>query len=180
MPPKQKPGLQPISQDPEALALLESWCRKQHIRQPVKVLKAGCPHKFDGFTSQSLSKKMSAIFDSMWGSGNDGVKDMQNDPFIQSADVLMAAARNGNGVEDDKKMAAITPSALANAVSLSLLLSGDDNGMTSLHKPHKNMHILWIDVFPHTHDVQGLGPVDYVGVSMGAGEMDHPEGATAP
>ena len=46
---------------------------------------------------------------------------------------------------------------------------------SSLYAPNKDKHEPWIDVFLYTHKTRGGGPVDYIGVYMGADGMVEPE-----
>ena len=128
MPPKQKtPGLKPISKDIGAMAQLDAWCRQQPTRCGTKDLKFLTHGAFNEFSTASLAKKMTHIFDDMFGPGNDNLKDKEANPCMNGsaksgANALMAAARQGLGVEGDKKMAAVTPSPSASWPCLSVVV----------------------------------------------------------
>ena len=50
-----------------------------------------------------------------------------------------------------------------------------ENDSSSLYALNENVCMLWIDVFPFTHEDQREGPVDYFGVIMGADGMEEPK-----
>ena len=96
-------ALKPISQNAEKSAELEAWCRKQRFRQNTKALLSSTNAQFAEFTNQSLARKMTIIFDSMFGKGHDGGNDVdpETSTSSSSAEILMSSARGGAGLALD-------------------------------------------------------------------------------
>ena len=92
-------GLMPIAQDKASCAELEKWCNKQVARCTTAALLNSTGTRFRAFTKQSLAKKMTCIFDGMFGKGKNGhFAQDEEDEDIPAAQELMASARGGNGL----------------------------------------------------------------------------------
>lgn len=93
-------GHKPIAQDATKAMELQRWCELQTQRQTAAHLIATTGDKFKAFSTQSLAKKMSTIFDKMFGRGKNSLAETEEDGLSPSD--IMSAARAGSGLVADK------------------------------------------------------------------------------
>ena len=161
-------GLQPISRDKQKSAQLEEWCDQQSSRRRLADMQRETKGQFQEFSTQSLARKMAVCFDRKFGPGNDTYED----PADSLPNELMSSARMGAGINQESGVSSgkVTPSVA--------MASGLD-GMAEkapLYSPGENKHEPFMSVFTCTHDDAEGNPVDYIGVTIVAGDMVKPTG----
>ena len=93
-------GLKKITDDDAAVAKLEAWCKKQPHRKKAGDLHFETNGEFSEFTNQSLARKLTIIFDGMFGKGCQGGPGDAD----ASALALMQSARSGLGLSLEGKL----------------------------------------------------------------------------